>query len=244
MTKLHSDKKCMFCGKGLDEYDLQHQHAHCHSCRSSGDRSTLARVSMFISLNEDLSTVPEWSLIRELAGRRYGHKQDDKELLERLLGFVQATFCISRECAFRMPLAELGQHLNSASNDFCVLSPSPSSSDSQSTLLSANHFSAVELNTPDHGQSVSRQLSRNIEKIEWLAKAMLVVQERPEWSDSRIATYVGKNKSTLSRNRQYQMAAALARGDKDQLNRGHPEIDPTTGLKDIEAYSPINTTCD
>ena len=234
----------MFCGKDLDEYDLQHEHADCHSCRSSSDRSTLARVSMFIALDEDLSTVPAWGLIRELAGRRYGHKQDDKQLLERLLGFVQVTFCISRECAFRMPLADLGKHLNSASKDVGVLGPSPSSSDSQSTLLSANHFLAVELNTPNHAESVSRQLSRNIEKIEWLAKAMLVVQERPEWSDSRIASYVGKNKSTLSRNRQYQMAAALARGNKNQLNRGHTKIDPTTGLTDIEAYSTINTTCE
>lgn len=46
---------------------------------------------------------------------------------------------------------------------------------------------------------------------EWLAKAMLVVQDHPEWSDRRVAQEVGKSPSTLSRNALYQQAAMRAR---------------------------------
>ncbi len=105
--------QCMYCDQKLDDYDRQNAHSHCHGCRVSNERQTLARISLMIALGEDLSMVHGWSLIRELAGRRYGHKQADKDLLERLLGFVQATHSISREAAFRMPLSELGKLLNS-----------------------------------------------------------------------------------------------------------------------------------
>lgn len=43
------------------------------------------------------------------------------------------------------------------------------------------------------------------------AKAMLVVQEHPDWPDAEIARQVGCNASTLSRDETFQRAAALAR---------------------------------
>jgi len=79
--------------------------------------------------------------------------------------------------------------------------------------------------------------TKAIDKVKWLAEAMLLVQEHPTWSDAAIADKVGKHPSTLSRNRPYQTAAAMARGRKQDLPAGHQMIDPDTGLRDIEAYS-------
>lgn len=72
----------------------------------------------------------------------------------------------------------------------------------------------------------------SIPKYQWLAGAMLFVKEHPEWSDRKIASEVGKHHSTLSRSPQYQLAAALARGQKTYLPAGEKNGD--TG--DIEAW--------
>ncbi|MDG2012399.1 MAG: hypothetical protein P8J33_02770 [Pirellulaceae bacterium] len=82
------------------------------------------------------------------------------------------------------------------------------------------------------GQLVKRELQEV-----WLAQAMLLVRDNPGWSDAEIARRVGKNKSTLSRSKEYQNAAAMARGEKDNRKRGHITVDPESGLRDIEAYS-------
>lgn len=55
---------------------------------------------------------------------------------------------------------------------------------------------------------------------EWLAKAMLMVRDHPEMSDSEIARRVGKDKSTLSRSEEFQMAAGIARESKKSVPRG------------------------
>ncbi len=80
-------------------------------------------------------------------------------------------------------------------------------------------------------------VSKSNEKLRWLAQALFLVQEHPDWSDAEIARQVGKHKSTLSRDEIYQAAAALARGNKNDVRRGHVSIDPESGRLDIEAYT-------
>jgi len=55
----------------------------------------------------------------------------------------------------------------------------------------------------------AEQNSKN--KYQWLAEAMLLVQEHPELSDAKIARKIGKHPSTLSRNATYRRAAGKAR---------------------------------
>ena len=71
-------------------------------------------------------------------------------------------------------------------------------------------------------------------QYKWLAEAMLLVNEHPEWSDAEIARKVGKDKSRLSRSKPYQMAADLARQPKKDMPTGYK--DPATG--DFEAWEP------
>jgi hypothetical protein len=71
-------------------------------------------------------------------------------------------------------------------------------------------------------------------RSEWLAKAMLLVRDHPKWSDRTIAKRVRKNASSLTRSREYQAAAALARGGKDQLVRGFLRRDADGG-RTVEA---------
>jgi hypothetical protein len=66
---------------------------------------------------------------------------------------------------------------------------------------------------------------------------MLLVHDHPEWSDAHIAYQVNKNPGTLSRSREYQAAAAMARGDKADRHKGHITVDPQSGQRDVEAYS-------
>lgn len=79
--------------------------------------------------------------------------------------------------------------------------------------------------------------SANERRAIWLATAMLLVRDHPGWSDAEIARRVGKNKSTLSRSKEYQAAATMARGAKEDRRRGHRTVDLETGQRDVEAYS-------
>lgn len=53
--------------------------------------------------------------------------------------------------------------------------------------------------------------TRRERQLKWLAEAMLVVRDHPEWPDARIAEQVGIHKSRLSRSPQYRTAASMAR---------------------------------
>ena len=83
----------------------------------------------------------------------------------------------------------------------------------------------------------TRPASKSTQRAQWLAMAMLLVRDNPDWPDAKIAKEVGKDKSTLSRSREYQVAAAMARGNKEDRHRGHISVDPESGLRDVEAYS-------
>lgn len=62
---------------------------------------------------------------------------------------------------------------------------------------------------------------------DWLASAMLLVNDHPDWSNARIAEEVGKSRSTLSRSKYYREAARLARAPVRTPRRGfhirHPD---------------------
>jgi len=70
-------------------------------------------------------------------------------------------------------------------------------------------------------------------RLLWLAKAMLLVKEHPDWSNAEIARRVGISPSRISRSEEYQAAAALARGNPD-APKGFVTRDPTTKQRDIE----------
>jgi hypothetical protein len=79
--------------------------------------------------------------------------------------------------------------------------------------------------------------TKRSQQREWLAEAMLAVRDHPDWSDAAIARKVGKDKSTLARSKEYRLAAALARGTKeDHLPKGHTTRDDS-GRCDVEAVA-------
>jgi len=79
--------------------------------------------------------------------------------------------------------------------------------------------------------------TRQQRKLEWLAKAMILVQENPSLSNVAIARKVGRNPSQLSRSKQFRDAAALARGGRSSIRNGFIVKDDDTGTLDVEAYS-------
>ena len=79
--------------------------------------------------------------------------------------------------------------------------------------------------------------SKSEKRSEWLAKAMLIVRDFPHLSNAEIARQVGKDNSTLSRSKEYQAAAEMARGAKNSRHRGHITVDADSGLRGVEAYS-------
>lgn len=86
------------------------------------------------------------------------------------------------------------------------------------------------------GQTIGNEvvgLDRKVEAKTKLAKALMILEQHPEWSDRKIATDAGfKSHASLTRNKTYQIAAALAREKKNHLPRGTK--DGETG--DIEAW--------
>jgi hypothetical protein len=80
-------------------------------------------------------------------------------------------------------------------------------------------------------------LGKKEKQIKWVAEAMLLVQDHPDWPDAQIAEAVGKHKSTLSRNQTYRRAAATTRGSMKDRHRGHRTVNPDTGQLGVEAYT-------
>jgi hypothetical protein len=76
-----------------------------------------------------------------------------------------------------------------------------------------------------------RRIARSLARTQWLAQALLLLHDHPEWSDADIAAQVGKHPSTLSRDRTYRQAAAQARAAGVRRPLGFR--DPGTG--DLEA---------
>lgn len=57
-------------------------------------------------------------------------------------------------------------------------------------------------------------------RLKWLVKAMFMVKENPNLSNRKIAKAVERDPAQLTRSREYQRAAALARGSKQAVPRG------------------------
>ncbi|MEE2707790.1 MAG: hypothetical protein VX988_12120 [Planctomycetota bacterium] len=92
----------------------------------------------------------------------------------------------------------------------------------------------------DAGTSVAEGVetpSRKVEKRQWLAEAMLLIQDHPEWSNAEIAEQVEIHPGQLSRSKEYKIAAALARSPKGDRRRGHITLDSKSGQRGVEAYS-------
>lgn len=94
------------------------------------------------------------------------------------------------------------------------------------------------------GDKQPSQASSKGERFEWLAKAMLMVRDHPDWSDARIAREVGKNPGTLSRNREYKLAAKMARGSKNDRPRGYYDKTSDDGSLGLEAIAPADAPAD
>lgn len=89
------------------------------------------------------------------------------------------------------------------------------------------------------GVSAQPKQSRQERRLKWLAEAMLLVDKHPDWPDAEIARKVGKNPSQLSRSREYQAAAGIARGDKSELRKGHIVVpNDRHAPRDVEAIDP------
>lgn len=87
------------------------------------------------------------------------------------------------------------------------------------------------------GSGDGKSLGRKVKKLRWLAEAMALVQEYPDWSDARIAKEVGRSPSTLSKNATYQKAAATARVTAPPP-KGYKRYDLYTGACSVEAEDP------
>ena len=88
--------------------------------------------------------------------------------------------------------------------------------------------------------AAERERPKNKKNL-WLAEAMLWVQQHPEWSDAMIAEKVERDKSQLSRSKEYQIAAAQARGTKDDRPNGHVQTDELGRRVGLEAVAPTAT---
>ena len=80
-------------------------------------------------------------------------------------------------------------------------------------------------------------VSKDIQQKTWLALAVLLVRDHPDWSDAEIARQIDKAPSTLSRNPEFRLAAKLARSPKTSQAQGHVVNDSDLGMRDVEAYS-------
>ncbi len=73
--------------------------------------------------------------------------------------------------------------------------------------------------------------TRRDSRFKWLASAMLIVRDHPEWSDAEIARHVGIDKSRLSRSPEYRMAATMAR----TTSRPIGSVRTIDGIRHVEA---------
>lgn len=73
--------------------------------------------------------------------------------------------------------------------------------------------------------------TRRERALKWLAEAMLLVRDHPEWSDAKIADQVEIDKSRLSRSREYRAAARMARTPKTP----NGSVSIADGVRSVEA---------
>jgi len=92
--------------------------------------------------------------------------------------------------------------------------------------------------------ALSASQNKAVKRAEWLATAMLLVKEHPDWSDAKIARSVSKDPGTLSRSKEYKVVARLARNTETNLPKGHIEVDKDAGTTNLEAIAPSTAKVD
>ena len=66
---------------------------------------------------------------------------------------------------------------------------------------------------------------RQARRMEWTLKAMLLVDQHPDWPDCRIAGEVGVHPATLSRRTEYKAFAKAARGGTGIVRKGYRDAE-------------------
>lgn len=158
-----------------------------------------------------------------------------------LLDFVQRVGC----CASRPPCKAEIDLRNCAAHPRTDLAPkeptpaapavdAPQPQDAGPELSAGPAVEPQDL-TGDAGHD--SPITRRQRQLKWLAEAMLLVKEHPDWPDAEIARRVNKSPSALSRNDMYQAAAKMARDGEPDLLRGHVTQSEDGELSDVEAYA-------
>lgn len=230
---------CSQCGKPLSKRD--EDRSTCNDCRSA--RGKLADLDIAIRASgDDPKRLPEWIDIQHFLRKRFG-EQSDLELWYRFRGWLSVERGFSEEEYLLLPLDEVKDLLADESafietaGDLGVVESSPAASSTNSASDRVTAANAAHRGDEAGATTPTVQTSKSEDRTRWLAEAMLLVRDNPEWSNAKIAKRVRKSPSTLSRSPEYQSAAAMARGDKSDLRRGHVTVDPDSGLRDVEAYS-------
>lgn len=89
---------------------------------------------------------------------------------------------------------------------------------------------------PESEREAPEKENRRHRRARWLAEAMLLVRDHPDWPDAQIARKAGIHPSQLTEDRcpEYQAAAAMARSG--ELRRGHVQNEPHSRQRTVEAY--------
>ena len=136
---------------------------------------------------------------------------------------------ITRGAALAQPSEAMKQSVASMAQGSCKTEPDERKGRKGRLVVQGEAASPAVPTQPDSDAANGKATNKNERgnarrqtRYKWLAEAMLLVKDHPEWSDAEIARRVGKDKSQLSRSREYQAAAALAR---------QPKKTPPTGYK-------------
>lgn len=102
--------------------------------------------------------------------------------------------------------------------------------------LVSNSLHKPEPNTAKPVVNGRPATNRNKKKLEWLAKAMLLIQNDPRLSNKEIAKQVGIHESQLSRNEAYNIAAELARAaaQSNAIRKGRITRNMDANTTDVE----------
>lgn len=92
------------------------------------------------------------------------------------------------------------------------------------------------LNVTESSQGRVEQPTRKVRRLIWLAKALLLVREYPDWSNARIAQEIGVDPAQLTMKRCPEFHAAAAMARDGQPKRGHVTFDRQSQTSDVEAY--------
>ncbi len=205
MSKASIGPHCVICGRELTGQDKDR--STCHECRSP--KGKIAELWQEVLLhdthrnrNDDSETNRSWNRLRNLGWvairdvARQLFDTDDEG--ERLLGRIRDRLSPASQKWNELLARPVGELLPLLQAE---------QAESESEKMNG------EMDPP-------AEPPRTWTKLEWLARAMLIVQEHPEWSDRKIADQVGKHPSTLSRSQVYRASAPLARGTRDSLSDG------------------------